>query len=294
MQTSNTTSKHFLDHGYIVVSYPPTLRRAVERAVEAWKEFVALPTDVKKGLPYSNGGAGVGYEFKDGKGPMADRKENFDVTLSGSKWLERNADVINNKVALKFVQDATALIGVLKPVIVEFAERIERELGLPGFADEVRMSDGAYFTRFIHYFPDRVVGEEIATAHTDQSGFTFHLYESDPGLQCLTYGASFFGKSFPGKWAKGWGRKWIDMPVSEGKTVVIPSMQMQLTPPFRALCHRVVATEATAVHGRTSVVCFIQLTKTPKYDKDRCGRLQEKWPGFNYDMPHDEFVKMFR
>jgi isopenicillin N synthase-like dioxygenase len=86
------------------------------------------------------------------------------------------------------------------------------------------------------------------------------------------------------------------MPVSEGETVIIPDMQMQLRSngELRALCHRVVATPETAKNGRYSAVCFVQFVRTKKYDKDKGGRLQEKEPGFNYKMPPGEFEMMFK
>jgi isopenicillin N synthase-like dioxygenase len=165
----------------------------------------------------------------------------------------------------------------MQPTIIRFAEMVGDEYHLQGFADEVRVSE--FFVRFIHYFENRVVGDETATAHVDQSGFTFHLFESAPGLQCLT-------KEYA----------WIDMPVSEGETVVIPAMQLQLRSKgeLEALFHRVVATEETAATGRYSAVCFVQLKNTPKYDKETHGRLQEKEPGFNYGMPSTEFAKLFK
>jgi hypothetical protein len=90
-------------------------------------------------------------------------------------------------------------------------------------------------------------------------------------------------------------RLWWDMPVSSGETTIIPAMQMQLRSKGKltALCHRVVATPGTAIQGRFAAVCFVQLKNTPKYDKNRWGRLQEKKPGFNYDMSHDDFAKLF-
>jgi isopenicillin N synthase-like dioxygenase len=113
----------------------------------------------------------------------------------------------------------------------------------------------------------------------DQSGFTLHLFESAPGLQCLTF-----------------KNKWIDMPVSSGETAIIPSMQLQFRSlgKLKALCHRVIATRETAQSGRFSAVCFVQLKNTPKYDKEMHGRLQEKIPGFNYKMSPDDFKKFFK
>ncbi len=265
--------------GFVALSYPADLRDAVNKTVESWKKFCSLPLDVKKSLPYSNNSDGVGYEYKDGIGPKADKKENFDITTAGEKWLETNIKQIQNRVALAFVQDAVELVNIMKPTILDFAQQAEEEFTLQGFKEEVAASEAAFFVRFIHYFGEREAGEETASAHADQSGFTLHLFESAAGLQCLTP-----------------NREWIDMPVSEGETVIIPDMQMQLRSEGRltATCHRVIATLETAKTGRYSAVCFVQFKNTPKYDKDKSGRLQEKTPGFNYGMPHHEFKKMFK
>lgn len=265
--------------GFVALPYPKNLRTSVEETVEAWKKFCDLPTDTKKNLPYSNGGAGVGYELKEGKGPKGDKKENLDVTLGGKEWLETNAEKIGNKVALDFIEKSTQLVSVMKPLIVDFAKEAEKAFGIRDFAEEVENGEDAFFVRFIHYFGDRKPGEETASAHADQSGFTLHLYESHAGLQCFTK-----------------EKIWIDMPVSKGETVIIPCMQLQLrsSGDLIATCHRVVANEETARNGRFSAVCFVQLKKTPKYDKDTHGRLQEKELGFNYSLPHDEFKKLFK
>jgi isopenicillin N synthase-like dioxygenase len=265
--------------GFTPVSYPPDLRSAVKKAIGSWKRFCDLPVTVKKGLPYSNNADGVGYELKDGTGNKGDRKENFDAALAGKEWLTKHVASIADPAALSFVKDATDLVAALKPTVVGFAQHVEKEFGIEGFAKEVEEGEDCFFVRFIHYFGDRKVGEETASAHTDQSGFTLHLFESDPGLQCFTYDG-----------------RWIDMPVSEGETVIIPSMQLQLRSggDLKALCHRVIATRETAEKGRYSAVCFVQLKKTSKYDKDKHGRLQEKEPGFNYSLSQERFADLFK
>jgi len=269
----------FKTDGFIQIPYPNDLREAVINTIESWKRFCELPVDSKKGLPYSNQNSGVGYELKDGIGNKADRKENFDITITGKSWLEQNIVQINDPIALEFIQNATALIELVKPIIINFAKQLEEEFHLEGFRKEVEESVGSFFIRFIHYSGDREIGDETATAHVDQSGFTLHLFENAPGLQCLTY-----------------DNKWINMPVSDGETVIIPSMQLQLRSEgdLTALCHRVIATPETSENGRYSSVCFVQLSKTPKYDKEKNGRLQEKLPGFNYDMDPEEFEKYFK
>jgi isopenicillin N synthase-like dioxygenase len=275
----NTPITDLKTKGFVILSYPADLHLAVSKTIASWKKFCSLPTDVKKGLPYSNNSDGVGYEIKDGTGNKADRKENFDVTLAGAKWLETHIGNIKNPAALEFVQNATALVGILKPIVLDFARQSEAAFDLKDFVKEVEQGEDAFFVRFIHYFGDRKLGDETASAHADQSGFTLHLFESTPGLQCLTF-----------------DHEWIDMPVSEGETVIIPSMQMQLrsNSELKALCHRVVATPETTEAGRYSAVCFVQLKKTPKYDKDTHGRLQEKKPGFNYELSPAEFAGLFK
>ncbi len=271
--------KSLKKNGFVTFSYPENLRKKVEETVVSWKKFCDLPIWVKQNLPYSNGADGVGYEIKDGSGNRGDRKENFDVTTGGKEWLEKNIDEIKNPTALKFVKQATELVTFLKPSIMNFAKQSEKAFTLKGFEKEVEESEKAFFIRFIHYFGDRLVGEEIATAHTDQSGFTFHLFESEEGFQCLDY-----------------SNRWTDIPITNGSTVIIPSMQMQLRSngALKATCHRVVATSKTVKTGRYSAVCFIQLKHTPKYNKVKYGRLQEKEPGFNYSMTKEEFAKLFK
>lgn len=265
--------------GFVTLPYPFIIKLAVSQAAELWKFFCALPLEIKQGLPYSNDSDGVGYEFKDGSGPKGDTKENFDITIAGHDWLQANIEsMIDNPVATLFLEKATNLVKIIKPLILEFAAQAEKEFDLENFTDEVDKSEHKFFIRFIHYPSEREIGKETATAHTDQSGFTLHLFESVPGLECLTF-----------------DKDWIPMPVSNGNTVIIPAMQLQLKSlgKLKALCHRVTATKQSVDSGRYSAVCFVQLSRTPKYDKKTHGRLQEKPPGFNYNMSHDEFSKLF-
>lgn len=269
--------------GIANVKYPKALRKAVEEAVILWKKFCDLPESEKKLVPYSSSSTGVGYELKDGVGKSADKKENFDITIPGESWVSENAKSFKSPDTLRFVKKVGELVTLMKPLILEFAKEVEKEFRVPGFASEVSESDSAFFVRFIHYFGDRKVGDEIATSHVDQSGFTLHLFESSEGFECLMFSGKNFGK-------------WIRVLVTAGKTVIIPSMQLQLRSKGRlpALCHRVVATKDTASKGRYSAVCFVQLKNTPQYDKAKHGRLQEKEPGFNYSMNLGEFGKLFK
>lgn len=274
----NTPISELQTKGLVAISYPKDLRAAVQRTVESWKKFCALPNEVKDKFLFSKVDI-VGYERKDGVGPGADKKENFELTLAGSARMLQIGETVANPIAEEFLRNVIGLVGLIKPTVLDFAEQSEAAFDMKGFAKEVEEGEDLFFVRFIHYFGDREPGEETATAHADQSGFTLHLFESAPGLQCLPYESD-----------------WADMPVSEGETVIIPAMQMQLRSKgkLRALFHRVVATSETARDGRYSAVCFVRLKNTPVYDKDTHGRLQEKAPGFNYKLSHEEFAKLFK
>jgi isopenicillin N synthase-like dioxygenase len=264
--------------GYVTVDYPEQLKKMVGWTADLWKGFCALPDEVKAHFQFHEAEM-VGYEKRLGQGPKADRKETFDVALRGRKVLHEDMARANRLEATNFVNHALFLADLALPVIMGFAKSAERAYKLKGFADEIRVSWPSYFIRFIHYLEGAGVGDETATAHVDQSGFTPHMYSSAPGLQFLTRDL-----------------EWVDVEVPEGKTVIIPDMQMQLRSAgrLRATCHRVVATPETAETGRYSAVCFVQFRDTPKYDKMRYGRLQEREPGFNYNMPFDEFRRMFK
>jgi isopenicillin N synthase-like dioxygenase len=269
----------FGSHGMAFVNYSAMLHTQLSLTVRYWQEFCALPLEVKQTFLYTNDSAGFGYEFKTGAGRKRDKKENFDVTNVAYEQALKILRRHSNPTVPLFVLNTFALVRMLREQIYEFAEQLDVDLGMGGIADEVD-NDEAYFVRFIHYFEGSAPGDELANAHVDQSGMTFHLYESDPGFQCLSYSR----------------KKWRSMDFKDGYSLVIPNMQMQLWSEgaVKAMCHRVVASQRTAKHGRFSAVCFVQFPGIPKYDKSKHGRLQEKNPGFNYNMPFNEFQKLFK
>jgi isopenicillin N synthase-like dioxygenase len=265
--------------GVAMLPYTPRLRVTVEEAAMLWQSFCALPLEAKQTLPASSDAAGTGYEFKDGTGSHADKKENFDVAAAHQSYLEELLTQPIGDTEQEFARAALALSKEMSPLAVQFAEQVEREYGLVGFCEKVKASSDLAFIRFIHYSGGRATGDLIAEPHTDQSGFTFHLYETDSGCERLDYETD----------------AWHDMPVENGKTAVIPAMQLQYesSGELRALAHRVVATEQTKDIGRYAIVCFVRLADSAIYDKVRHGRLQEKEPGFNYHISREEFDSLF-
>ena len=269
--------KKLQEDGVAMMTYNTTLRHHVEETAALWQEFCALPQAEKDLFKTSDTSAGNGYEFKDGIGDHADRKENFDILLTGNNQLARKD---TSPVGVAFVRHALQLTRNILPLVTSFGEQVEATYDIEGFAETVKRSSSSIFVRYLHYFGNRNEGELIAEPHTDQSGFTFHLFETDHGCERLDYAT----------------RQWQDMPVEAGKAAVFPAMQLQLAAhgELRALPHRVIATDSTKDIGRYAVVCFVRLVDTPVYDKERHGRLQEKTPGFNYDMTPDDFAELFK
>lgn len=267
----NETITSLQTDGVAMMPYAPELRQLVEEAAVAWQEFCQLPTSEKMRLAQTSNA--VGYELKDGTGPQADRKENFDITTSATDILD---DI---ETQHDFITKATKVSAAMAGLAIDFAHQTETAYGIIHLTDRTRASTDQIFTRFLHYFGDRAAGDEIAAPHCDQSGFTFHLFETAGGCQRLDYAS----------------RSWIDMPVSPGKLAAFPAMQLQLLAggELKALSHRVIATDETKQMGRFAMVCFVKLNQTPVYDKDTHGRLQEFAPGFNYDMPPAEFSQLF-
>lgn len=281
-----------LSTGLVNVDYPSEPRRVIEKAVESWRKFCELPEAVKKNFEYKDEGNldGAGYELKEEEGSTKDLKENFQVTLRAYDRLNATAHEINYSEVFWFINDAHDVIELITPLVLEFADSVGQEFGLPKLIDEVEASRHNWFLRYIHYFGDRKAGDEIATPHADKSGFTLHLYESAPGLQYLELERTGNTEGI----ANG-SRRWKEMPVSDGQTVIIPKVQLQYKSEgqLKALCHRVVATDTTAQTGRFSVVCFITFLQTPLFNTKGKGRQQDFAPGYNYDMNHVQFSQFF-
>ncbi len=264
--------KPFKYDGIATMPYSPQLRQLVEQAAVAWEDFCRLPPEEKARLVLPD--EGLGYEIKDGSGPKGDRKENFDILTSARKALEAIPE------SRDFIELAISISEAMSGLSIDFARQIEDEYGLEGFASVAGASTASIFTRFIHYFGEREAGEEIATPHCDKSAYTFHLFETASGCQRLDYAT----------------RQWMDMPGEPGKMTAFTGMQLQYASQgeLLALNHRVVATETTKGVGRHAIVCFVCFSGMPQYDKTGEGRLQEFEPGFNYDMPYENFTRLFK
>lgn len=264
--------------GRVYVQYPPELRAGVEEAVRAWKAFCDLPEEAKTRFPYSKDHktSGNGYELK--KGEVLDLKENFHLREIVADEFKESAKIVHETIGPAFIEKATAVTALLAPLMREFTQAAEDAYGMSGFSDDVLVNQPRWLLRFLHYFPGKEAGEEIAAPHTDKGGFTLHLYESAPGVEQLTY-----------------DREWVSMPLSEGETVIIPGMGLQNRSKcqLKATCHRVIATEEVAKEGRYAAVCFFNFRNQRFFDKDRFGPQQAWASGCFYDMPYEEFDTYF-
>lgn len=261
--------------GFATIDYLPYVKLAFEGMMKEWQMFCALPLAIKSRFVYG-GEYGSGYEYKNTIGTTLDVKENFHLLLSDIARIRNFCTSFD--VDQRFVYSAENLLQTIQGTILGFARVIEREYGLDGLEDELFESHDKWVLRLLHYPHGSEAGQVIAAPHVDKLGITMYLGETTSGVQ-------YFSKD----------RKWVSMPVLTGQTIITPNMQMQYKTrgELKALCHRVVANEESGRVGRYSIVCFADLFKTPQYNKEKFGRLQEMAVGFNYDLPHEQFAKFF-
>lgn len=269
------------------VVYPSSLRPSILAFQRACERFYALPLEIKKSFPYEHLDAqsGTGYEYKDntnqeGVSPETrDFKENIHLKPRYLPWLRDAAAKIGDPAVIDLIEEYAKLAGLLNPWVRDIATAIEEQYRLPGLADDVMANDDLWVLRTLNYFGDRSAGEQLASPHTDKCCFTPHLYESDSGLESLTY-----------------EREWVPMPVGAGETAIIPGMQLQNISgnELKATWHRVMANERTASSGRQSMVCFITAANRPIIDSDKAGRMQDLGIGGTYGMPYEEVRSLFK
>lgn len=266
--------------GVEMVAYPKALHENIQEVAKLWQAFCTLPPEVKRLFATNDHQSGVGYETKDGSGHHGDMKENFDYSRKGRDDLHEALSNTDNQVAHNFITSIEQLGALAQPMIEDFGTQIENSYGISGFHALTKESAPNAFFRFLHYPGERNPSAVIAEPHVDHSGFTFHLFETTDGCERLTLAT----------------KEWISLPVADGQAAAFPSMQTQLVSngEIKGLCHRVIANEISAKIGRYAIVCFIALAHTPSYDRKTHGRLQEMTPGFNYDIPQEDFRKLFR
>lgn len=269
--------------GALYMSYDPLLRKGVEEAMVWWDKFCALPNadKLKFGYTPDHKVSGNGYELK--LSGARDQKEDVHFREIVRDELLFGAAKVHPEIGPAFVEKALAVNGLMTELVRDFAQFVEREYHIVGFERDVMEYQPRWLLRFLHYFPIGSPGEVIAAAHPDKGGFTLHLYESHPGVE-------YFSKET---------RRWESLPLSHDQTVAFPGLGLQQRSrcQLRALVHRVIATEETALRGRQSAVCFFNFGGARFYNKENRGPTQElikkHGPDFFYDMSFEEFDQYF-
>lgn len=166
----------------------------------------------------------------------------------------------------------------LEPIVEKYATKIEKEADIDGLVNEVMMNKSSWILRYLHYFggKDKPI---MANPHIDKSGFTIHLYESDPGLGYYCMHTKI----------------WKSIINSNEYLTIMNGAQIQLRTKnkFIAHCHRVLNDNTTVMKDRHVLVCFIPLERTPRYNKTKYGNMQSHEPGFNYHLSYKKFSKFF-
>lgn len=259
--------------GFVSLEYPRPLREAMERAMGSWRRFCTLPLEQKRLLSGGDRLNDFGYMKREDGGPRADDKELFHALRSKYDELLPKAQLIGDSRATDFIQAVDVMLDRMKPVIQNFARAVELRYGLAGFEAEVMRTQDFWTFRYLRYPKGKPV---LANAHADRGGFTFHLGESEGGGEYFSF-----------------DRAWQPWPVSERETIIFPSMALQHRSKgaLKALWHRVVPTESSASE-RYSMVTFVDFKGSHRFNDARWN-MKDFEPGFNYDIPFDEFSKLF-
>jgi len=270
------------DFGHIKplrVLYPHFLRTNVDTIMKSWRDFCNRDLKIKKRFEFQEiaGVGDGGYEFRNSSG--IDLKETFHMVRSEMERLHLYAagDITFGN-GIGFLVQNKKFEEASFPFIKDFAHVAAREFSLPDtFVSRTLKNRDKWTFRFLHYLPGTENGV-IGLPHCDKGCFTLHWHESTPGLEYL-----------------GEDGMWRPMNFDSNTTVIIPGMQMQYISEGRvkALCHRVVSNEVSRINGRYSSVCFVDMADTPLYNKKNFGGMQSFSPGFNYEMPYEEFAKFF-
>ncbi len=123
-------ARNFVDNGIYNLKYPMELREKVISALEAWKKFVNTDDAVTEQFPYAQG---VGYEHQKGGGVTNDHKKDFHYTEDGADFLFEAASKSGNElrqVSEELIKQASYLIAYLGPTVWQFANEMEKELGI--------------------------------------------------------------------------------------------------------------------------------------------------------------------
>ncbi len=248
--------------------------------IARWQAFCALPDDVKSRFGYHQDPTFSGYGYEDKRaGNGFDRKEDFHFRMDRIEDLYQEAENTGADEAHALLVSLEDTRHDLDDLMGQVARAVGERYKLLHLAKEVWVRGPMRIIRLLHYLPGGKAGAILGEQHCDKAGFTATLYEDRPGVERMTRGGD-----------------WVPMDVIPGHSFVFPGLLLQLRSEGKLIapCHRIVANEATARHGRWSAVAFSDLAHPMVYDKETYGRTQSHPPRWNYGMPHEEFSRFFK
>lgn len=265
------------DYGFASVESSANIKMVAEKALESWQNFYKLPSEVKS--IFVRAGNGARYQPRLMEEGRQDGEEAFCIPRSELGRLRTIAPT--NHTCSEFFQDSEVMLGELREFIVDFAIQIEGRGGayLSGLTDEVRQGIDAWSLRFSRYPPAQTTERIIGPPTVDQYGLTIHVITTTSGIR-------YWDES---------RNSWVGMSVEPEKMVIVAGLQMQ----YRSHCEIIAlpylteSNEVSAEEGRDSIVCFIPLVNTPKFDEAQYPMLRRKSVGFNCSMKFENFKKLF-
>lgn len=249
------------DQLFVDVDYPKELTDLI-RTAQPWRDFCALPQDIKNKMQLTNNplDTETGYKFRS----RAEGREDKEYFHAYPNLLElaEEAGLASQLESTPALRDFFKYAVDIQGPINNFALEIGRKLGesIPELAELIDTGKLRSVLRFLHYTNDDVA-EVIAAQHFDRSLYTLHLYESGPGLQFMN-----------------WDMQWRDAPIDIGNTVVFSGYRLeQLTKgEIQKTWHRVVRKDG--VTDRISLVLFVWSEAVPSYPQE--ARSQDLEPSY--------------
>lgn len=252
-------SQEFLDlynDLFAVVEYPQELADQVAAAQPLWEEFCSLPQEIKSRFDFPDEDWNFGY-IKKGSKENEDEKEYYHFAANHQELLDKhnlNDLVEQEPQAAAFFSYCEKLLGLVTEFAVTHNTALAKDNPhLDGLVEQTAsgFEKSLGLIRFLHYTPAQDA-EILADAHFDRGAMTFHLYESQEGLQFLN-----------------WDGSWRNSPVEEGKTVLFTGYGLESLSDgvLQRTWHRVMPDPHAQSPERYSIVLFCDFPDVPGWDR---------------------------
>lgn len=258
-----TYSKEFLDlynNLFAVIPYPQDVATQVAASHPLWKDFCALPQEVKDIFHFGGDDWNYGY-IKKGSKENEDQKEYYHYSFHHRELLEKHGlleELEKYPVAKKFFEYCDELFGQVTNFAYEYTTVLAKNnTHIADLPEQTKKGFEGPFgvIRFLHYTPPKDA-EILADPHFDRGGMTFHLYESQEGLQFMD-----------------WDGTWRDAPILKDETVLFSGIGLEALSDkvLQRTWHRVIADEHATNPERYSIVLFCDFPDVQVRDRKRDG-----------------------